>query len=162
MGNIKYKLAFLCQPVFSGTKKNTNLPPENWLKGKSKQYKFAFPSYYKHLHQASVIIQSVVYSNISTYNMSTTLINQHAICLRIHQHSCSCILQRSKYNIVNTNIPHTTCLRIHQHSTYNMSTYTPTFHIQYVYVYTNIPYTICYVYTNIHVHVYTNIQHTTS
>ena len=35
------------------TIKITNLPPENWLKGKLKQYKLAFPSCYRHPNQAS-------------------------------------------------------------------------------------------------------------
>jgi len=35
--------------------KITNLPPENWLKGKLKQYKVAFPSCYRHPNEASAI-----------------------------------------------------------------------------------------------------------
>ena len=56
MGNIKYKLAFLSEPVFFWYKsKITNLPPENWLKGKLKQYKVAFPSCYRQPNEASAI-----------------------------------------------------------------------------------------------------------
>jgi len=44
--------------------KITNLPPENRLKGKLKQYKVAFPSCYRHLNQAS--LNTCIYTSANT------------------------------------------------------------------------------------------------
>ena len=43
----------LSTSLFWYKSKITNLPPENWLKGKLKQYKLALPSCYRHPNQAT-------------------------------------------------------------------------------------------------------------
>jgi len=105
MGNIRYKLAFLSQPVFSGIKgKNTNLPSESWLKGKLKQYKLAFPSCYRHPNQASPtfrVWQSFVYSRSSSHiissiqvlfeNVCSKLTRDATSCSKLSSHKCICV-----------------------------------------------------------------------
>jgi len=124
------------------------------------------------------------HSRCNTLDAPTFKIPHVYVYTNIQRTTCQ---QHSTYNIINTNIQHTTCICIqhhkHQHSRYNMYMYIPTFTIQ---LSTTCQHTLCrihqhvniqnvnnishstfnmqhvYVYTNIHLHLYTNVQHTTS
>ena len=107
-GNIKYKLAFLSQPVFSGKNiKMTNLHPENWLKGKLKEYKLAFPFCYRQCKQASGI-----YMNASWRTHVCVMVHiwmSHGTHMNEPWHTCEWV-------VAHIQMSHSTCMNESWHT----------------------------------------------